>query len=313
VSPFTPRLRGTISRRAGRINALQRQNDILFAYMDALPETPHADVRDICTGHFHAVEGYFAHRSHGTRDWLMIHTLSGYGRFGFHDGAVTASAGDIALLPPGVLHHYGVHPQKRKWELLWAHFHPRPQWLDLLNWPIIVNADGASTGIMRLQLSPPLSARLARRFSDVHRLANAPQRNRVGLAMNALEEVLLWCDEWNPARSTLIDPRIQAAIELMCGTLDRPLRVEESAEVAGLSTSRFTHLFRAVTGSTPQRYHEQRRLDRASRLLENTSIPIKRIARELGFDNQFYFSRRFALHAGCSPRDYRQGRRGPGR
>jgi AraC family transcriptional regulator, arabinose operon regulatory protein len=274
--------------------------------MTGRTETPQSEFRHLVAGHFHAERGYFAYRSRGTKDWLLVHTLSGCGRFGFTHGETTAQPRDIVLLPPGTLHDYGIHPDHHAWELQWVHFHPRPHWHDLLAWPDLPDPSMEQTGLLRLRLPKPNSARVASRLSDMLRLANTPQRNGTLLAMNALEEVLLWCDEWNPSHHEMMDPRIQAAMELMCRKLDEPLRIETLANAAGLSPSRFSHLFRALAGTTPQRYHEQRRLDRACRLLEMTSMPMKAIARDLGFDNAFYFSRRFSIYARCSPSEYRR-------
>lgn len=273
------------------------------------PETPHAPVADVVAGHFHSRAGYGAYRSRGTNDWLLIHTLSGSGQFGFTGGRVLTEPGDIVLLRPGTPHDYGVHGPRPNWQLLWTHFHPRSQWNDLLNWPDATYQTGAATdeptGIMRLRFTEPHAARLGDWLEQVNRLANGPHRNRKLLAMNALEEVLLWCDEWNSSRSNMIDPRIQGVIEKMCQTLNRPMPISELADLAGLSPSRFNSLFRQLMGTSPQQYHEQRRLDHAARLLEMTSMPIKTISRELGFNNQYYFSRRFSLHTSLCPRDYR--------
>jgi AraC family transcriptional regulator of arabinose operon len=276
--------------------------------MPAIADTPVLEYRELLTGHFHAETGYFAYRSKGTRDWLLIHTLSGHGRFSSGTGEIKTVAGDLMLLRPGVLHDYGLHPAHRNWELQWVHFQPRPHWLDVLSWPALLDDALRTTSLMRLRLSAQNAKHVASRLADMHRLASGPQRNHTLLAMNALEEVLLWCDEWNPAHRETIDPRIQTAMELMCRKLDEPLRIETLADAVGVSASRFSHLFRAVAGTTPQRYHEQRRLERACRLLEMTSMPMKAIARDLGFDNAFYFSRRFSLYAHCSPSEYRARR-----
>jgi len=274
--------------------------------MASRTDTPIPDFRDLLSGHFHAEPGYFAYRSRGTRDWLLIHTLSGCGRLGFEHGETTADPRDIVLLPPGTLHDYGVGQAHPEWELQWVHFYPRPHWHDLLAWPDLPDPSAERTGLKRLRLSKPNSARVASRLADMLRLASAPQRNGTLLAMNALEEVLLWCDEWNPSHREPMDARIQSAMELMCRKLDEPLRIETLADAAGLSPSRFSHLFRKLVGTTPQRYHERRRLERACRLLEMTSMPMKAIARDLGFDNAFYFSRRFSIYARCSPSEYRK-------
>jgi AraC family transcriptional regulator of arabinose operon len=268
--------------------------------MSESKETPHVTAVDVVTGHFIQGNGYYAYRSRGTDDWLLIHTLSGRGRFGWSGAEINSEPGDWVLIKPRTPHDYGVEPTLQRWELLWAHFNPRREWHDLLTWPAL------APGLMRLRLPDDEQARIVNRFFDVYRLANGPLRNRSSLAMNALEEVLLRCDEHNPTRNETIDPRIRAAMDTMCEKLAQPLPISVLAQVAGLSDSRFSHLFRQSVGMTPQQYHEQRRMARARQLLEMTSMPVKSISHELGFENPFYFTRRFTLHAKCNPRDYRR-------
>ena len=55
----------------------------------------------------------------------------------------------------------------------------------------------------------------------------------------------------------------------------------------------------------PMVFLEIERLDRARRLLELTPSSINDIALKTGFENPFYFSRRFKFRTGFSPRDYR--------
>jgi AraC family transcriptional regulator, arabinose operon regulatory protein len=69
--------------------------------------------------------------------------------------------------------------------------------------------------------------------------------------------------------------------------LRRPLNVGAAAEVAGLSLSRFSHLFSRTIGMPPQPWNELQRLNRARQLLELTNLSIKEIAVEVGFDDPF--------------------------
>jgi AraC family transcriptional regulator of arabinose operon len=274
--------------------------------MPTRPQTPHPTVDLLTTGHFDEDEGYATWRDAGTRDWLLIHTLGGRGRFGYDGGELSAEPGDIILIRPGVRHDYGVEPVLRRWELLWTHFHPRPHWLPWLDWP------QAAPGLHRLQL-PPGTARdeLVQRFFDCHHLARGAGRRRQEWAMNVLEEVLLRCDALNPRHaSSRVDERIQEAMEFLCQNLAGKITLGAMADAVGLSPSRLSHLFRQQTGVTPQQYLEQQRLERAMRLLELTSLSIKQIARRVGFESPYYFSLRFKRWKNISPARYRnaQGR-----
>ena len=57
---------------------------------------------------------------------------------------------------------------------------------------------------------------------------------------------------------------------------------------------------------TPLQFIEQQRIDRARQLLEHTGHTIATVAHQVGFDNPFYFSRRFKQATGMSPSDFRR-------
>ena len=142
---------------------------------------------------------------------------------------------------------------------------------------------------------------------DVARAASSALRRRDVLAMNALEEVLLWLDAENPrAADAALDPRVRAVTEHVCRHLDQRLSLDDLADVAGLSVSRLAHLFRELTATTPQQFLEQQRLARARQLLAATPLSIKEIAQQVGFENPFYFSLRFRRGTGMSPRAWRR-------
>ena len=265
-------------------------------------ETDYPKVAHVVTGHFRKGSDYDTWRPHGTDDWLLIYTLNGWGRFGFEGGEINASAGDLTLMRPRTRHDYGVEPIQGQWELLWAHFHPEPAWQTWLSWP------EAAPGLMTMRLAEPLiRQKIVARLFDVHRLATGALRHRDTFAMNALEEVLLWCDTQNPrSEQARLDPRVLAAMDFLCRNLDAAVTLDGLASVSGLSTSRFSHLFRRQTGLTPLQFLERQRLDRACQLLDFTARPIAAIAAEVGFENPFYFTLRFKRHTGFSPREYRR-------
>src|SRR4051794_34210140 len=98
-------------------------------------ETPSPFVAPLVTGHFQVEKGYATWRTHGTNDYLLMLTLGGKGRVGWQGGEREVTAGDVILLRPGTLHDYGIARRASAWELLWAHFLPRPHWLEWLGWP----------------------------------------------------------------------------------------------------------------------------------------------------------------------------------
>jgi AraC family transcriptional regulator, arabinose operon regulatory protein len=85
------------------------------------------------------------------------------------------------------------------------------------------------------------------------------------------------------------------------------MRVQDLvANACNLSVSRLAHLFRAQVGLSPMQFLERERLERAKSLLELTPRQVGEIAREVGFEDAFHFSKRFRRWTGSSPRAFRQ-------
>lgn len=260
-------------------------------------ETPYQPNAALLTGHFREGRGYRAFRPRGVADWLLVLTLSGSGRFGFSGGEVTTGADSWVLLPPGTAHDYRVADAASGWELLWAHFQPRAEWHAFLDWP---NLGGGLRG-MEGNAAP------ADQFLRVHQQLTSGRRRAEALAMNAMEALLLACDDHLAPGGTGRDQRIERAVGFVEAHLDERLGVARIAGEVGLSPSRLAHLFRDITGLSVQAHVEQRRMLRAADLLRRTVFPIKRIAAEVGFESPFYFSRRFAKWSGQSPVAFRRG------
>jgi len=239
----------------------------------------------------------------GTQDWLLIYTVGGSGLYRFADGGEFRSrAGDLTLYRPGAFHDYQFSPDAGKWDLLWVHFLARNEWLEWLKWPEI------APGLMRLNLhDPALRRKIIRRLKDVIRLRYGSQARAQSLGLNAVEEVLLWCDSVNPRQAKpQLDPRVVKAMEYLTDHFSEPFSEQRLARAAGLSASRLRHLFREQAGDSPRNFQERQRLQRAGDLLAMSRQTIGEIALSLGFANPFYFTLRFKKLMGESPRAFRQ-------
>jgi AraC-like DNA-binding protein len=78
----------------------------------------------------------------------------------------------------------------------------------------------------------------------------------------------------------------------------------------GMAQVTFRRKFRAATGAPPHEYVLQSRVAEARRLLGETDLPIKSIARQLGYSDVYFFSRQFRKFAGVPPALFRRSRQG---
>jgi AraC-like DNA-binding protein len=99
---------------------------------------------------------------------------------------------------------------------------------------------------------------------------------------------------------------MQHVIGYIMGNLERPLRVEDLAKVAGLSRAHFSRIFAASEGVPPAEFVLQKRLQRAVKLLTKTdSMPVKEVAVRSGFEDANYFSKVFRRVYGANPTEFR--------
>jgi iron complex transport system substrate-binding protein len=91
--------------------------------------------------------------------------------------------------------------------------------------------------------------------------------------------------------------------------LNEPLRAATLAGVANMSLPHYFALFKRVVGSSPIDYLIKLRMERARRLLAETSWSVKEVAVSLGYDDPLYFSRVFKSINQTAPSDFRARRR----
>lgn len=107
----------------------------------------------------------------------------------------------------------------------------------------------------------------------------------------------------SPSRVRLMDTFGQVR-RTVHETLQKSWPVEAMAELAGLSESRFSVLYREFFGLSPTEDLIRARLQRAQTLLANTAASVTQVARECGFSNIYYFSQLFKKRVGCPPSAY---------
>lgn len=129
----------------------------------------------------------------------------------------------------------------------------------------------------------------------------------LALAENAMERVLLtaaWIHEGQDQTSP--DSRLVKVVDHISRELGNELTIESLAKVAGLSASRFAHVFKDQMGVTPMAYLESRRIEQARQLLLGADHSIQQIAFDCGFPNSQHFSTRFRKVCGQSPSSFRK-------
>lgn len=83
------------------------------------------------------------------------------------------------------------------------------------------------------------------------------------------------------------------------------MSLNELADLSGRSLSSFRRDFLAIYNMSPSRWIRQKRLEKASELLQSTTMTVTDICYTLGFENIAHFSRVFKSHFQNSPSAFR--------
>jgi AraC-like DNA-binding protein len=109
-----------------------------------------------------------------------------------------------------------------------------------------------------------------------------------------------------PATREELYRRLHRAKDYAAALFDQPLALEEMAQVACLSPNHFLRTFKQAFAQTPHQFVTQLRLERAKRLLAQTSRSVTEICATVGFESLGSFSWLFTRRVGMSPEAYRR-------
>jgi len=101
---------------------------------------------------------------------------------------------------------------------------------------------------------------------------------------------------------------VDSAIHFMQEHINDNISLNDLSRQYNYSISRFSNLFKQKTGYAPIDYFLQMKMQKACQQLDFSNRSIKDIAFGLGFDDPYYFSKRFRKNIGMSPRKYRARR-----
>ena len=86
----------------------------------------------------------------------------------------------------------------------------------------------------------------------------------------------------------------------------RKISVEEIARSSYLSTTYITKIYKEITGDTPINYLISLRMEKALEILKEGHFSIQDVARQVGYDDPYYFSKLFKKRFGVSPSAYKK-------
>ncbi len=251
-------------------------------------------------GYYPKARHHYRERDQGSDQVILIYCIDGHGEIRIGETTHLLSADHFFIIPATVPHAYR-SDEKNPWSIYWIHFSGSKAGLftRFSGQSIAIDRGKTSRINDRLDLFSEIFRNLDRGFS-------IETLEYVNLCLPHLLASFIHLSQFRLVKESGEKDPVAQSVNFMLENLTRKLKLEEITDETNLSASHYSRLFLNRTGHSPIDYFIQLRIQRACRLLDNSGRMIADVAREMGFEDQFYFSRVFRKVMGMSPADYRK-------
>lgn len=246
-------------------------------------------------GFFPRAEHHYRKREEGIEEYIFIYCTEGSGII-MVDGKKYIIHENQAFCIPRFKKHLYYACEKNPWSILWVHFKGE----DTVYFPlneckiIVFNSENAKN---RMQFLFDL---LFRVLNENYTLGNFIYISQV------LSLILTETYHREKANTTLEQNKhVTNVIRYMSKHLEENLTLEDIAAEFDLSKSYLNAIFQKYTQHAPMDFFINLKMKRACRLLRATDTYIYEVAQQLGYSDQYYFSRIFKKVVGMSPKEYK--------
>lgn len=265
----------------------------------ARPITQRLVVTD--AGVFPTARQHGRHRPHGANETIVILCVAGTGWVETGNSRFEVRKSTAVVLPGGTgqAHSYGASSED-PWTIWWCHVRGSDA-------AELIEESGVSSECPLI----PLVA-VDRLTAMLDEIITALEQDQSPARLVATAGMA-----WRLLTSLAVDRRLpeqgsplQQAMKFLEDRVDGSIRLPDLARVVGVSSSQLSKLFREATGGGVLAHHTALKMARARLLLDTTDLTIAEVGREVGLNDQFYFSRQFRRMHGVSPSAYRAERKG---
>jgi len=249
-------------------------------------------------GFFPNARHHHRERQEGADEAILIYCIDGKGVIELDECDVKLERGMAFTIPPNVAHKYYAD-KADPWSILWFHFKGE----GINKFPIFTVETA-----LKVLVSPEENEMIQRYFMRLFELAKNGYTlgNMICLSqllITILSEIYFFEKE---SEISKVDRNLTKAVNYMYENLDNDLSLDDVATYMGLSKSYVNLIFKEHTKRSPLEFYTHLKIQQACKYLRLTNMFIYEISRDLGYEDQYYFSRIFKKVMGVSPKEYRK-------
>lgn len=249
-------------------------------------------------GFFPSAEFHYRERESGVDEFILILCTKGKGCVKFNNKTFSLSKNDLIIIPNKTPHIY-YSETENPWDILWVHF------------------KGSYTNYFfkdynfnnKIQCSIDDFRIINILFSEIlNSLEKGLTENNLVYSSQILSHLLSLIILKNTDTISNANSKskyIDEAVFFMKNNLNKFLSLDDIANAIGLSRSHTSLIFKDETGYSPIDFFTHLKIQTSCTILKYSNTPIKEISLNLGYEDQYYFSRVFKKIIGISPLQYR--------
>ena len=254
----------------------------------------------VCSlGYYPNARGHYTYRKKGLPENFLFYCVDGAGWYQIGDKKSEVGPNQFFILPQNVEHAYG-SADDNPWSIYWIHFGGES--LHELN---ALHAVQKHFKPFYIKSSGEIITMFSRMYKALELGYSTDNLIFANLCLPHFLSLFIY-----NSKHTTVSPNdkmdvVDSAILYMQEHINENISLQELSSHYNYSASRFSSLFKQKTGYAPIDYFIQMKMQKASQQLDFSSSSVKDIALSMGFDDPYYFSKRFRKIIGLSPKQYR--------
>ena len=249
-------------------------------------------------GYYPKAAGHYTSRKKGLPENFLFYCVDGKGWYRLEDKQYEVKPNEFFILPQNVSHAYGSSDDD-PWSIYWIHF--GGEQLPHFNSMFTIQSHFKPFHVKG-------SDAIASSFTKMYKALELGYSTDNLMFANICLSHFISLFIYNSKHFEVVDENlncIDSAILFMQEHVNETITLNELSKLYHYSPSRFYSLYKKKTGYAPIDYFLQMKMQKASQQLDFTKQSIKEIASNFGFDDPYYFSRRFTKVIGMPPTKYR--------
>lgn len=254
----------------------------------------------ICSiGYYPKAKDHFTYRKKGLAENFLFYCVDGHGWYKIDNQKYDVGPNEFFILPQHTEHSYG-SDEEHPWTIYWIHFGGESL------------ADFNKLQTVQKHFKPdyiknngdilPVFFRIYKTLELGYSIDNLLFAN---LCLSHFLTLFIYNSRHYAATANDKIDCVDSAILFMQEHINENISLNKLSSQYHYSVSRFSNLFKQKTGYAPIDYFLQMKMQKACQELNFTNESIKAIAFNMGFDDPYYFSKRFRTILGISPKKYR--------